>query len=155
MYIVVCIYVARKFLVIAILLVHHIAIAINVTVITQPDNTTTCEGGTAVFTCVVDILNVNINTVDIRWWRIRLDQTSSQPLPVTETVTKYTISNSINEHRVTSVLMITDVGSEHMGPYWPGLIDKKQLCSMAFLSITLQNGTYMCMYHNYVYYVRM
>ena len=56
----------------------------------------------------------------------------------------------INEHRVTSVLMITDVKFWDIGPYWPGLqlIDDKQLCSMAFLSIILQNGTYVCMYHN-------
>ena len=115
--------------------------------ITQPDNTTTCVGGTAVFTCVMDILNVNISTVDIRWWRMRISLPQS-PLPVAEAVKRYTISNSINEHRVTSVVTITDVRLLDMGPYWPGLTDDKQLCNMAFLSI-LENG--MCVYA-YVYY---
>ena len=129
-----------------------VAIAVNVTVITQPNNTTVCEGRTAVFTCVMDILNVNISTVNIRWWRIIIDHNSS-PLPITEAVKRYTISNNINEHRVTSALMITDVRLVDMGPYWPGLTDDNQLCSMAFLSVVLQNGICMCV--SYVYYVRM
>ena len=114
-----------------------VAIAVNVTVITQPDNTTVCEGGTVVFTCVMDILNVNISTVDIRWWRMRIRSLS--PLLITEVVKRYNISNYTNEHRVTSVLTITDVIPLDTGPYWPGLTDDKQICNMAFLSI-LQNG---------------
>ena len=131
---------------------YTVAIAVNVTVITQPDNTTVCEGGTAVFTCVVDIiLNVNINTEDISWWRIRTDHDSV--ILITETVTRYIISNDINEHRVTSVLTITNLRLADMGPYWPGLTDDNQLCSMAFLSVVLQNG--MCVYHICITYVSM
>ena len=124
-----------------------VAIAVNVTVITQPDNITVCEGGTAVFTCVMDILNVSINTEDINWWRIRIDHKGLTE--ITETVTRYTISNDINGHELTSALMITNVRLGDMGPYWPGLIDDNQLCSMAFLSTV--NGTYVCV--SYVYYV--
>ena len=115
-----------------------IAVAVNVTVITQPDNTTVCERGTAVFTCVMDISNINISAEDIRWWRMRIDSFPSTQ-PIQGAVNRYTISNDINEHRVTSVLMITNVRLVDMGPYWPGLTDDKQLCNMAFLSI-LQNG---------------
>ena len=115
-------------------------IAVNVTVITQPDNTTACEGGTAVFTCVMNISNINISIKDIEWWRIRLDQDSSKPLQISEAVKRYNISDSINEHRVTNTLMITNVSLLDMGPYWPGLNNDEPLCSMAFLSIISQNG---------------
>ena len=128
-----------------------VAIAVNVTVITQPDNITVCEGGTAVFTCVMDILNANISTEDIRWWRMRINHNSLTK--ITETVTRYTISNDINEHRVTSVLMITNVRLADMGPYWPGLIDDNQLCSMAFLNVVLQNGMCVHIIRMYITYV--
>ena len=105
------------------------------------------------FTCVMDIRKVNISTEDIRWWRIRLYLNSSKPLQLSRAVKKYNISNDINEHRVTSVLMITNVRLADMGPYWLGLNNDKPLCSMAFLSIVLQNG--MCIYVATCYNLRI
>ena len=119
-------------------------IAVNIIVITQPDNTTVCEGGTAVFTCVMDILNTGISIKDIRWWRIRTDQNAAAAM-LTQHFDRYNITNSINGHKLTGVLVITNVKLLDMGPYWLGLIDEKQLiCSMAFLSIISQKGT--CVY---------
>ena len=102
--------------------------------ITQPDNTTVCEGGTAVFTCVMDILNVNISIEDIRWWRKRDDNNMTRML--SSTVTRYNITNIISEHRLASVLMIINVRLADLGPYWLGLTAKEnRLCNNAFLSI--------------------
>ena len=39
---------------------------ITVTVIDQPDNVTVCVGGTVVFTCVMNITNVNISEGDVK-----------------------------------------------------------------------------------------
>ena len=131
-----------------------ISLCISVTVITQPDNTTTCEGGIVVFTCVIDIRNVNISTEDIRWWRIREDINKVAMLP--PSFKRYNITNNISELRLTSVLMITDVRLVDLGSYWLGLtIFNERLCNKAFLSIgmytictlyTLRVCMYVCTY---------
>ena len=125
-----------------------ISLCITVTVITQPDNTTVCGGGTAVFTCVIDILNVNISIEDIRWWRKREDNNATIQLRLPSIIKRYNITNIISEHRLTSVLMITDVRLADLGLYWLGLtINKNKLCNNAFLSV-LPNGMYI---YTYVY----
>ena len=116
---------------------------VTVTVITQPDNTTACEGGTAIFTCVVDIHNVSIDTRNINWWRKRIDQNSS-PIKVAFTAAGHRTVNSINGYRLTSLLMITNVKSTHIGPYW--LNESRNLSDVAYLSVT-PNGMYACPYN--------
>ena len=124
-------------------------LCITVIVITQPYNTTVCEGGTAVFTCVMDIRNFGINTVDIRWWRIRKDlyNYDSLPLLITQNIRRFIVTSVISEYRIKSVLTITDIMLAHIGPYWPGLSDAKELCDMGFLSIVLGSYVHICIIH--------
>ena len=120
--------------------------------ITQPDNATTCLGGTVVFTCVMDIRNVNISIEDIRWWRKRED--NNMTIMLSPNLKRYNITNIISEHKLTSVLMITNVRLVDSGPSWLGLtVQEKRLCNNAFLSI-LPNGmyihTYLCILYVYL-----
>ena len=125
---------------------------ITVTVVDQPDNVTVCVGGTAFFTCVVDITNVIISKGDVRWWRKRTD-VSSGILLISENNVRYKVTNSINDQRLNSTLMITHVISTLSGPYWPGLTRGNELCEMAFLSIYGINFYILCIMcmHMYVY----
>ena len=123
---------------------------ITVTVITQPDNTTTCKGGAAVFTCIMDIRNVSISIEDIRWWRKRED--NNMTITLSPNLKRYNITNIINEHKLTSFLVITDVRLVDFGPYWLGLtVKEERLCNNAFLSIVVvPNGMYLCILYVYV-----
>ena len=115
---------------------------VTVAVITQPDNTTACARGTAVFTCVVEFQNVNISTEDIKWWRIRIDVVSNAPLFIRENI-RFIVTSNISGGVLTSVLMITDLRTAFIGPYWLGMVDGTQLSNVAYLSI-VPNGMCMC-----------
>ena len=122
-------------------------IIITVTVITQPDNTTVCEGGTAVFTCEMDILNVNVSPVDVKWRRRRIYQAVNVTVN-TQGLPRLNVNNSISQGTLTiaSVLMITDVRSTDIGPYWCVLMINNELIAasnMAFLNIGMYG--YKCM----------
>ena len=119
---------------------------VTVTVITQPDNTTACEGGTAIFTCVVDIHNVSIDTRNTNWWRTRIDHNHSMPIKIVLTASGHRTVNSISEHRLTSLLMITNVKLTHKGPYWLKFNKSRNLSDVAYLSVT-PNGMYVCSYN--------
>ena len=132
-------------------------VIITVTVITQPDNATVCEGGTAVFTCTINITNATIDTMDAKWWRIRTDlNNDSVDVPVsTHALPRLNINNSISQNTLTSTLMITDVRSTDIGPYWCVLMITNELTmasNMAFLNI-VPNGMYgykcmLCTYYS-------
>ena len=113
-----------------------------VTVITQPDNITVCEGGTAVFTCEMDSLNVNVSLVDAKWWRTREDQNLVNFTINTYALARLNVNNSISQGALTSALIITDVRSTDIGSYWCVLKITDELVissNMAFLNIS--NGT--------------
>ena len=113
--------------------------------ITQPDNTTACEGGTAIFTCVVDMHTASIDTEDTNWWRKRVDQNSS-PIKIAFTASGHHTVNTISGYRLTSLLMITNVRLTHIGPYWLKLGESRNLSGVAYLSVT-PNGMYACAYN--------
>ena len=104
--------------------------------ITQPENATACVGGTAMFTCVMDIHNINISAKDVYWWRIRTDNNNPYPLILKHCFPRLNISTSINGHRLTSILIIYDVTSVFNGPYWLGLFSTEGSSDKAYLSIT-------------------
>ena len=104
--------------------------------ITQPDNTTACEGGTAIFTCIVDIHNASIDTRDTNWWRTRIGQNPSTPIKMPFTASGHHTVNSINGYRLTSLLMITNVKLTHIGPYWLQLNESRNLSDVVYLSVT-------------------
>ena len=117
--------------------------------ITQPDNATVCKGGAANFTCVMNITNVS-ESIDVKWWRRRIDQNSGNVPIVTQGVTRLNVINSIsnNNDKLTSVLMITDVRVTDIGPYWCAVMITNELTmesNRAFLNIT-PNGMYIIKY---------
>lgn len=120
-------------------------------VITQPRNTNVCDGGTATFTCVIDIRNVNVDSVNISWWRkTHYHENNYLPDPAViplRSSHKFIITNNNNGNSLTSVLMITNVLSSDAGPYWLKLVDNKNYTmnsTMAFLNI-IPNGMYLRM----------
>ena len=110
--------------------------------ITQPENTTVCEGEIAVFTCVVDFHDISMVDMDrINWWRTRLDHNSPTDFMISLHTSGIDIMNSISGNRLTSVLMITGVKLSHVGPYW--LVKDENLSNKAFLNV-ISNGMYAC-----------
>ena len=124
----------------------HVITYVIVTVITQPVNTTACEGGTAIFTCIVDIHNTSIVTKTTQWWRTRIDVNFPLPIKIAFTASRHNTVNSINGHRLTSLLMITNVKLTHRGPYWLKLNESRNLSDVAYLSVT-PNGMCACLYN--------
>ena len=123
---------------------HECLLIYVVTVITQPASTTACVGGTTVFTCVMNIPNVNISILDITWWRIRNDIDSDVHFGIiSKAVRRLNVNNSINQGVLTSAFMITNVRSIDVGPYFFVLMipNKFTMASnMAFLNI-VTSGT--------------
>ena len=120
--------------------------------ITQPENTTVCEGGIAVFTCVVDFRNISMVDIEnINWWRTRLDYNSPTNVVIPRHARGIDIMNSISGNRLTSVLMITSVKLVHMGPYLLRFSQDENLSIKAFLIVT-SNGMYMLV-HNCIRYI--
>ena len=113
---------------------------IAVTVITQPLNTTVCMNEKAMFTCVLDVTDVSIDMSDISWWRSR----TNQPVVVQpKGNNRFSVNNTGNSYRITSVLMIANVLMHHVGAYWLRLNDNEDISNMAFLSITSKGYTYL------------
>ena len=108
--------------------------------IAHPDNSTVCNGGTAIFTCIIDILNVSINTRDIKWQRIREDHNTT--VMISHGVRRFNVVNNISEGTLTSVVMITNVRSTDMGPYWLELkiTNESMTSDTGFLNVP--NGMY-------------
>ena len=120
--------------------------------ITQPDNTSACVGGTVMFTCVIDTSNVNISTEDISWWRKRRDHNNNlipNPVMISQHGNKrIRINQRNNGENLTSVIMINYVRSSDAGPYWLSLMDTEIsiiISTMAFLSI-VPNGMRNCIH---------
>ena len=97
------------------------------------------------FTCVVDIQNTNITANDVKWQRNRTDQNRIISM-ISPHSPGHTIVNNISEHTLTSVIMITDLRSVHMGPYWLEISEDRNrtLSDVAYLSIA-PDGM-LCMY---------
>ena len=108
--------------------------------IDQPDDVTVCEGGTALFTCVMNITNVNISEGDVKWWRARIDLDQSINVEIQESAGRYKVTNRINDQILNTTLMITDVISTLSGQYWPKLTGGNKLCRRARLSILNGHG---------------
>ena len=83
--------------------------------ISQPDNVTICEGGGAVFTCV---LNSNIRSDDVQWYRFIKDTSTTEmvdPNGGNINLLTHTNGNTIN-----SSLTITNAIKSDTGYFWVG-----------------------------------
>ena len=95
------------------------------------------------FTCVIEIQNTNTTVNDVKWKRTRTDQ--NRIITISPHNPSHTIVNTISEHTLTSVIMITGLSSAHMGPYWLeiGEDGNRTLSDVVYLSIAL-NGMFVC-----------
>ena len=116
--------------------------------ITQPINTTKCLGEIAEFICVLDIQNVSMdmrrNYVP-KWYRTRIDNSRAMNVSIPQHGhRRFSITRTIKNNRLTSVLSITNVTLFHMGPYWLKK-NNEDISNMAFLIINTSNGKYILM----------
>ena len=91
--------------------VHIAVLCFAVTITTQPRDVTVPLGGTAVFTCLVE-LDENVGTDDVQWDHMGnvITHLSTNP---------YVVINDITNEatQLNSTLIITNVMGEHVGPY--------------------------------------
>lgn len=122
--------------------------------ITQPNNATVCEGGTAVFICQMGSLDTTMSTVDAKWERIRTDLANdSVNITInTQGVVRIRVINS-NNHQgtLTSALKIDNVRASDMGPYWCVLITGELTIASNVAFLNISNGMYV---YNLIYVVK-
>ena len=88
---------------------------ISTTVISQPDDVTICEGGGAVFTCV---LNSNIRSDDVQWYRFIKDTSTTEMVdPNGENINFLTHTNGSTTN---SSLTISNAIKSYTGYFWVG-----------------------------------
>ena len=82
------------------------------TITTQPRDVKVPLGGTAVFTCLVELRNENVHTDDVQWDHMghAITSLSTNPYMVINDIT-----NGVTQ--INSTLIITNVRREHVGPY--------------------------------------
>ena len=88
------------------------------TVISEPEDVTTCEGRRAVFTCVLNTTDSNITNNDVQWYRfIKSNSTTVMVDQHGESINfiTHTTGNITN-----STLTITNVRISHNGYFWVG-----------------------------------
>jgi len=90
---------------------YFIVIFYTATITRQPGDVTVPFGGTAVFTCLVE-LDENVNPDDVQWNHMG---NAITPLSTNPYMVINDISNGVTQ--LNSTLMITNVKREHVGPY--------------------------------------
>ena len=84
-----------------------------ITVISEPDDVTVCEGKSTTFTCVLDS---SISSDDVQWYRLIEDTSTAEMVDLQGNnfdLTTSTINNTIN-----SSLNITNAIKSYTGYYW-------------------------------------
>ena len=87
-------------------------------VISAPDDVARCEGEEAVFTCVLDTTNNNINSDDVQWYRLVKDTGITEMVDQQDSNIHFTTSTINNT--LTSQLNISSTVKSHTGYYWVG-----------------------------------
>ena len=80
-------------------------------VISEPNDVTVCEGKEAVFTCVLNTTNNNINSDDVQWYRLVKDT------GITEMIDEYG-QNILYVTNLTSTLTILTARQSYTGYFW-------------------------------------
>ena len=86
------------------LLIHYAA-----TITTQPRDVTVCNGGVAVFTCVVDRNSTDITSDDVMWQMIRISGGISTLSTSLTGGIRFNITTTISGDILTSIFTITGV----------------------------------------------
>ena len=114
------------------------------TVISQPDNVTTCEGEETVFTCV---LNSNIRSDDVQWYRFIKD--TSTTVMVDPNGRNITFLTHTNKSATNSSLTITNAIKSYTGYFWVGTLSVN-VCNA---SLTVVASMYIHLYNVHTVYM--
>ena len=100
--------------------VHSYSYFISTIVISEPDDVTVCKEKeeAAVFTCVLNTTDNNINSDDLQWYRLVKDTGITEMVDQQDSNIHFTTS-AIN-NTLTSQLTIISASKSHTGYYWVG-----------------------------------
>ena len=89
---------------------------ISTIVISQSDDVTVCEGKGAVFSCVLNTTDADINNTDVQWYRLVMDTSTTEIIYQRSSSIRFTVSTINNT--LTSNLTITNAVKSYTGYYW-------------------------------------
>ena len=111
--------------------------------ISQPDDVTICEGGGAVFTCV---LNSNIRSDDVQWYRFIKDTSTTETIDPNGGNINF-LTRTIGS-TTSSSLTITNAIKFDTGYFWLGT-PSLNVCNASLTVMTVLTSMYYV--HMYVY----
>ena len=110
---------------------------ISTIVISQSDDVTICEGKGAVFSCVLNTTDADINNTNVQWYRLIMDTGTTEFIYQRSSSIRFTVSTINNT--LTSSLTITNARKSYTGYYWVRL-PSDDVCNV---SLTVVTSTYM------------
>ena len=108
----------------------------SITAVDKPDDITICEGGGAVFNCVLNTTNTNISSGDVQWYRFIKNTGTTEIINPNGTSLTFTTNHSGNV--LTTNLTITNAVTSYAGYYWVKLLSNFS-CNT---SVTVGTSTY-------------
>ena len=109
---------------------------ISIIAFDEPDDVTICEGGGAVFSCVLNTTNTNISSDDVQWYRFIKNTGTTEMINPNGTSIAFVTNHSGNV--LTTILTITNAMKSYTGYYWVRLLSNFS-CNM---SVTVGTSTY-------------
>ena len=100
-------------------------------VISEPDDVTICEGGSTIFTCVLDS---SISSDDVQWYRLIMDTSTTVMVDPQDSNIQFTTSTTNNTS--TSSLTITNAVKSYTGYYWVRLPSDDDVCNVSLTVVT-------------------
>ena len=86
----------------------------------EPDDVTICEGGGAMFDCVLNTANTNISSNDVHWYRFIKNTGTTEMINPNGTSIAFVTNHSGNV--LTTNLTITNAMKSYTGYYWVKLL---------------------------------
>ena len=117
----------------------YVCIYISITVISWPNDTTVCEGGSTTFTCVLDRNYRNISSDNVQWRRIIMGTNTVEP--VGQQGSNINFTTSATNNTLTTTLTITNAMNSYAGDY---LVNTPHY-SVCFASLTVTTSMYIIM----------
>ena len=107
----------------------------STTVIKEPDDVTVCEGKEAVFACVLNTTNNNINSDDVQWYRLVKDTGITEMVDQQGSNINIHFTTSTINNTLTSQLTITSASKSYTGYYWVRA-PSSDVCNVSFTVTT-------------------
>ena len=90
---------------------------ISVTVISEPDDVTVCEGRSTTFTCVLQ--DSRLTSDDVQWYRVIMGASRTEGINQIKSSNIH-FNTSVISNTLTSNLTITNAIKSYTGYYWVG-----------------------------------